>query len=936
ITFEEDTFVISELRQGKEIPSDLLLCVEEDANGNLWFGTYGEGAFHINLGAHEDSLTITKFGIQDGLPDLTIWDIYSDKNGDLWFGTGEAGVAKYNGSQFLNYSQKHGLPNNQVFGIMEDSEENLWFGTGGSGLCKFRGTYFSHFSEEDGLAGDNTFAITQDDFGNYWVGSKAKGLTHMIIYNNNIYTKIYTTEDGLSSNLIRGITKDKDGNLWVATLNGLNRIVLTPPSVEELAIPQPPQMDDWKLEITSIFSEDGLVDNSIKAVIVDVRGTVWSAGSYGISGLDSTGFMHITEEKGIANNDVQSILEDKEGNIWFGTLGGLAKYDYSLLHNYDEVEGLLDLRVNTLALGPEGNIWIGTNGGGIYMYDVFTEDTVPIRFITDDHLLSSSIIYSISFFQHIQGFSLLVGTDKGFDKLRFDADYGIQSIRNYTASDGFIGIENNQNAIYMDLDKNIWFGTVKGITCFKPRDEIANLKAPITHITSLKIHFKDISWDGLAENVQPWFMIPTSPLLPFKNNHVTFHFAGLSMYNPQKIKYKYMLEGLDTEWSPETKVNNITFPGLQEGSYTFLVKAVNAEGTWNEEPTQFAFVVDPPWYRTKTFYISVILLLAIFIYTFIKWRERKLIEEKRILEEKVEERTREVIKQKEEIEEKNTEIMDSINYAKKIQQAILPLEEERKELLDDSFVLFKPKDVVSGDFYWMAEKNGDVLITAADCTGHGVPGAFMSMINSALLNEAVNDHNITHPNEVLYDVRKGIVTSLKQTGEAGESKDGMDAALIKVDKKNNKLSFAGAHNPLWLIRTTSDPVIDLDGTQYEPILEVDKYKLYEIKADKQPVGFYTAEMTPFTHHEIDIKPNDMIYLFTDGYADQFGGPKGKKFMSKRFKELLMEIQDKSLEEQHDILDEKIEEWKAFPNPFEDEGDTFEQIDDILVIGVRFQ
>ena len=254
------------------------------------------------------------------------------------------------------------------------------------------------------------------------------------------------------------------------------------------------------------------------------------------------------------------------------------------------------------------------------------------------------------------------------------------------------------------------------------------------------------------------------------------------------------------------------------------------------------------------------------------------------------------------MEEQKKDITDSIQYAENIQRALLP-GTEQLSLLPEHFVLFNPKDIVSGDFYWMQHYKNSVYLAACDCTGHGVPGAFMSMIGSSQLDEAVIEKGLTKPNEIFYEVRKGFIDALKQTGEKGQQKDGMDATLIAWDK-NNKLQYAVANNPLFLIR---------------------KGELLETKPDRQPVGFFTGEQKPFTQHELFLEKGDTVYIFSDGYHDQFGGPKDKKFMVKNFKKLLLSIQEKSMDEQKTILEETMVEWK---------GNT-EQVDDILVIGVRF-
>jgi len=308
-------------------------------------------------------------------------------------------------------------------------------------------------------------------------------------------------------------------------------------------------------------------------------------------------------------------------------------------------------------------------------------------------------------------------------------------------------------------------------------------------------------------------------------------------------------------------------------------------------------------------------------------------------------KTEEVTKQKEElqvqnkiVEEKNKDIMDSIRYAERIQNAILPSDEEVQKLLNDIFVLFKPKDIVSGDFYWLSEKGEKVFFAAADCTGHGVPGAFMSMIGNALLEESVNEKAITNPAEILNEVRRGIINALKQKGEAGEQKDGMDIALCAWDKSSGTLEFSGAYNGLFLIRKSGNPVQgNTNGEHFtkEPLMEENSLSLFEIKGDKQPVavGYDSFNESPFTNHSIQIQKEDHIYIFSDGYQDQFGGPKGKKYMTKQLKKYLISIYEHPMQEQMESLDKNIEEWMNYSeNGSEAHND---QVDDILMIGVKF-
>ena len=283
------------------------------------------------------------------------------------------------------------------------------------------------------------------------------------------------------------------------------------------------------------------------------------------------------------------------------------------------------------------------------------------------------------------------------------------------------------------------------------------------------------------------------------------------------------------------------------------------------------------------------------------------------MEEKVRARTAEVVRQKEEIEKQSAQISelyeqvkDSILYAKRIQEAILPSKENIDTALKSSMVLFRPKDIVSGDFYWFSEKHDMAIIAAADCTGHGVPGALMSMIGSSLLNEIVNEKGIISPAEILFALKHGVVSALNKQSSGEQTKDGMDMAVLTIPKKGNKIEYAGANNPLWMVRNN---------------------EIIETRADRQPVGFFGDNLnTPYTNHVIEVQKDDIIYIFSDGYADQFGGPRGKKFKYSQFKKLLVEVSDKSMTNQQEILNDRIEDWM---------GDEEEQIDDILIVGVRF-
>ncbi|MCW8940752.1 MAG: SpoIIE family protein phosphatase, partial [Flavobacteriales bacterium] len=270
------------------------------------------------------------------------------------------------------------------------------------------------------------------------------------------------------------------------------------------------------------------------------------------------------------------------------------------------------------------------------------------------------------------------------------------------------------------------------------------------------------------------------------------------------------------------------------------------------------------------------------------------------------------------LEVKSKEVTDSIKYAKRIQSAILPSIKTIKEHLQDSFILYKPKDIVAGDFYWLENKNNTVLFAAADCTGHGVPGAMVSVICNNGLNRSVREYGLTNPSEILNKTREIVISEFEKSEE--DVRDGMDIALCsikyKIESEKSQttaiLQYAGANNPLWIIRP-------INNSEHQKL----NFELIDIRPDKQPIGKHFKNL-PFTSHTIELQKGDSIYIFSDGYADQFGGPKGKKFMYKPLKNLLLSIQDKNMNEQKEILEQRFNDWK---------GDL-EQVDDVCMIGVR--
>ena len=426
-----------------------------------------------------------------------------------------------------------------------------------------------------------------------------------------------------------------------------------------------------------------------------------------------------------------------------------------------------------------------------------------------DSLLNSPDVYSLIFENDT---TLLAGTDKGLNRIILDNTSLVKKVFNYSLKDGFSGIKNNLNAVAKKGDE-IWFGTVKGITAYRPEADKVNSSKPKIQITDIKLFFNEVDWKKKKYEIIPWTQLPRNLKLSYKNNHLTFHFVGLLFSDKEEITYQYKLEGLDKNWSPPRRENEAVYPGLLPGEYTFKVVALDRYGNRSNETAAFSFIITPPFWRTTWFYIVCAIIAISSIVTYIKYRERKLRTERDRLERIVKERTAEVVQQKDQIEyqrdeiqkqhnivtQQKKDIMDSIQYAKRIQTAAIPSEEIVLNELKDLFILYKPRDVVSGDFYWLGIEDEKIIMIAADCTGHGVPGAFTSMLGISMLNDIIGQESTTSPDIILNELRKNIIRSLKQSPD-GESKDGMDIVILTIDKRNNILDFAGAMNPLFIIR----------------------------------------------------------------------------------------------------------------------------------------
>ena len=835
-------------------------CMLEDSNGNIWFGTYNGGVYKYIM---SESRMEIKDLIKDGMSTNWITCITEDSRKRIWVGTWGGGIAMYENDSISIFNESVGLTAARIFDIIEDVEGNILIADQNTGLTIFKGDAFVTINEEEILPNPNVNAIFQDKTGALWFGTNA-GISKYYP-NSSKKPLIYDEAHNSIFEDIRFFREDKDGNLWIGASAG--GVIMYNMKTSEF---------ESQPYINSTIYRDG----QVKALEIDHNNNLWIGTNEGVAvgTINQNNFHRYTLMDSITIRMISALYCDPKGNMWIGIdpngeNPGLYRFEPKG-EKFIPMKAMAGIIPKTMIMDNDGVLWIGTGAGLI----ASKNDSITSRVTQEDGLLSNNI----NLLADAGDGSIYIGTNNGLNRY-FPLSKRIFS---YTERNGFTGIETRPNSVFKTVTGDLWFGTANGVTRLRQSNMFSKGLGPLTHINDMQV------------NYEPRSMKPGMKL-NYKERSILFDYYSICLTNPDVVKYKVKLEGADPDWQPATNQTRANYPALRPGKYTFNVIASNSEGIWNTEPVKFDFTIKPPFYFTWWFVLFAVILVTVLIITYIKLREQNLIKEKQILEEKVEERTAEVVLKSMEIEEKNRDITASIRYAERIQRAMLP----REDTFKDTFVLFMPKDIVSGDFYWMYDNGDHQFIAVCDCTGHGVPGAFMSIIGHNSLNKVVREYGITRPSAILDMLNAEVLKALAQRNEETIN-DGMDMTLIAFDKKNYTLDFSGAYNSMYLVRNG----------------EVMVYK-----GDRFPIGMAAiGNKKNFSNHSVEIKPGDMLYMCSDGYADQFGSEEVKKFKSGNVKKLLAKIWDLTIEEQRSRLQNEILDWKG----------ELQQVDDILFVGTR--
>jgi len=912
----------------------------------LWLCTYEFGLIQFNtqIGKIEKRWEADPKD-PNKLNGKSVWSIHQDKHNRYWVGT-VSGFHFFDPKtdQFIRYLpdpyNNYSISGLNIQNIFEDNAGTIWLCSFDRGVSYFN-PYLDNFIHYDKVEPDKVNRVSsfcEDNAGNIWIGmSRGKvGLARFDRKENTfeLFEQNPNNPKSTASSIINVLLADVDGTIWIGTIGaGLEHYNPQTQTFEHFP-PQPsPKKTNQSIiqnspHIGALFQDKAQPDS----IWVGTRGS----GLFLFDKKSKTYLKHynaFSSLKGpkITHNTIIDIIKDYKGHLWIATRKGLNRLDlqqdttFPFVHTPENLTSISSNYITSLYMDQNKVLWIGTRNGlnRLDLKAYYDKGISFFKHYTIQQGLPNNLIHTIiADKQH----NLWLSTNKGLS--RFDPQS--QSFKNYDELDGLQANEFATGSGLSTKDGAILMGGINGFNLFYPeRLQINQYKANIL-FTDFQVFNKSvpITKQGLLK--RPIWSTDTIKL-SHRDNVISFEFSALNYIYPAQNTYSIMMENFDRDWRFIGTKNFETYTSLPAGTYVFRVRTFNNDQVLSDKEARLVLIVHPPWWETTWFRLSAALVIIALLVIGYRFRINIIKKQKRILEHLVKTRTSELNETNEELQQTNEElqttitqvkkqnkliqafnenITESISYAKVMQNNMLPSLQEIKQYVPETFIFYQPRDVVSGDFYWFtplikegkdaAHRADKVLLAVGDCTGHGVPGAFMSIKGAVLLNQIVNLQGIISPEAILHELDHNIHYSLNQ--DTTSNRDGIDIGILLIDLKEQQLTFAGAKNNLLYI--------------YDDCL-------YEIKGSMLSVGGYPEYQRAFKKVTIPLNPNTHYYLTSDGYTDQFGGPYGKKFLKSRFKSLLLDIYRLPIEEQNTILQKTFNDWKQH----------HDQIDDILVMGI---
>jgi len=861
---EKDSISVIKVIEGIDSYGITSICKIGDGSRFI-IGTDDNGLFQLKIS--DKSNEMTRFPDHPEFNSLKIQSITKDSEGSFWVSTSGSGVIQFamtdnyeKVSTVKFYDIRSGLSGNDIKVVFQDVEGNYWFGLYGEGISMLGSSSLSSYTPGKNSQENNILYIKNFD-SNYLLGTP----TGYHIFDPAACKSLSFTDlvSQVGHAEIKSYYLDDEKNLWIGTGGKGLFVKISSGSVKQF----------YK-------SGDSGADD-IKDIEMDAT-NIWLATTNGVIVLDKKGNIEkkFDINNGLPHNSINKILLTREGVSYIGTESDkLYKIgrDFNISTEKAQMSGNTRNKILSFSQSRDGAIWAATEGNGIFK---FLKDSIFSISRTND--LMSNYCYSIL---ADAGNNIWIGHNKGFS--RFNSVTGTVKIFGTDfAKNGVC----NTNGMFESADHKVFIGTTEGFLIYDMQKDRKSTIGPFNNINSIEIN--DVPYP-----YQPSFV------LPYNKYKIKILYSGINFSEPDKVYYSSFLENFDLDWSKMTSSREALY-SLSDGNYKFRLESVNGEGLSQGVPVSFSIFIKKPFYRTWWAILLELFIITSVIVLIIRERDKSQKKIQEYLEKELAARTSVVMKQKGEIELQNIEITDSINYAKRIQTSILPDISKLKDTFKDAFILFHPRDIVSGDFYWFDKLDDDkFILVCADSTGHGVPGAFMSMIGSTLLQDIVTRKRISKPSEILSLLDKQIFSTLNQNVELGVSNDGMDMVVCEFSISTRHVRFASAMRPVILV---------LDG---EP---------FYIKGNRSSVGGESVIEKFFDDQEYYLKEGDTIYLFSDGLPDQFGGPDGKKLKIARLKRMIEQIANLPMEEQKKVMTKFYFDWKG----------PYDQVDDVLLMGVK--
>lgn len=837
-------------------------AITKAGNANRFIvGTEYYGLFLLDI--TDDNIICERFHDHPEWASLNVSSVFIDPEGKVWVSTNGSGVIRFDlssegkTSKEVHYDQSTGLASNDVKLVFCDFEGDYWFGLFSAGLHMLASNAISFYSPGKNSSENNILysSIIGDK---YFLGTPSgfhifDPLTQKSVSFRDLSGKLGGAQ-------IQAYLVDDKKNVWIGTSGkGL-------------------YLGNTDGFVKNFYRSLDTGSDKINDIEMDAE-NIWLGTTNGVIVLDKKSGkekIHFTTNNDLTYNNVNKILLDN-GVAYVGTVSetfDIINKDLTVSRGNCTMIGNTRNVITGVTKSVNGSFWAATNGNGIFECK---NDSV-IAFNKSNGLFSN-YCYSIFADSHD---NIWVGHSKGFS--RFETESEIIRTFNYAG-----GGNCNPDA-FCESDGKILIGTNQGLIVYDTRQDKIKQIPPFNNINSIVINDVRYSYKPVIN-------------LPYKKYRITVNYSGINFSDPEKVYYSTYLENSDDEFS-EMKTDRKVSYNLTDGKYTFHLLSVDENGISREPSVTFTINIAKPVYKKWWFIILIIGSVSGIVILIIRERDKAQKKIRLYLEEELEKRTSVIMKQKGEIELQNFEIKDSINYAKRIQSSILPDVGKLRENFRDAFILFHPRDIVSGDFYWFDKIDDDkFILVCADSTGHGVPGAFMSMIGSTLLQDIVTRKKITKPSQILSLLDKQIFSTLNQNEEIGISNDGMDMVVCELNIKTRHIRFASAMRPI---------IIVISGES--------NY----IKGNRSSVGGESVVDKYFIDQEYYLSEGDTIYLFSDGLPDQFGGTDGKKMKIARLKKIIDQVSRLPMNEQEQAVTQFFDEWK---------GD-YEQVDDILLMGIR--